>query len=114
MLHVISDLVLVLAADLPWIAPAVPRLLDALHTTPEAACAVLTADGRRNYLAAAWRCTALRDALAAVPDVHGAAARQLYRTVSVIDVSDEDGAGGDCDTWADIDAARSRADQPRR
>jgi molybdopterin-guanine dinucleotide biosynthesis protein A len=105
-----SEVVLVLAADLPWIGSAVPRLLAAVAEDPLSDCAVLVAAGRRNYLAAAWRRTGLLRALASIPDVHGGAMRQLYAAARTIDVNDDDGAGRDCDTWTDIQQARERAE----
>ena len=56
-----AEEIVVLAADLPWIAPAIPALRAAL---PGAGVAVLVdATGRPNYLAAAW---ARRDLAAAL------------------------------------------------
>ncbi|MCU1657529.1 MAG: molybdopterin-guanine dinucleotide biosynthesis protein [Pseudonocardiales bacterium] len=107
--HVAADTVAVVAADLPWIAPAVPNLLAG---TRHADVAVLVdADGRRNYLAAAWRREALAGALTALGGTTGAAARTLFTDVAVIEVPDPAGWGADCDTWDDLDAARRRADR---
>jgi molybdopterin-guanine dinucleotide biosynthesis protein A len=104
-----ADAVVVLAADLPWIAPAVPRLLAALG---DADVAVLVdASGRRSYLAAAWRRTALRAALAATGGPAGVAARRLFDGVEVIEVLDSAGWAEDCDTWSDVERARRRADR---
>jgi molybdopterin-guanine dinucleotide biosynthesis protein A len=96
---------LVLAADLPWVAPAIPLLLVAAS---KADVAVLTTIGRRNYLAAVWRTDALRAAVDALDEVHGAAARDLFVGAHVVHVSDEDDWGRDCDTWADVEAAKAR------
>ena len=60
--HVDADTVLVLAADLPWIAPAIDALQGALDD-PAVDVAMLTSDGQANYLAAAWRTRALSDAI---------------------------------------------------
>ena len=79
-----AEIVVVLAADLPWIAPAVPDLLAALGPPGRADVAVLTdRAGRRNHLAAAWRRPALVAALAALPAAHGAAMRSLFEDMSV-------------------------------
>jgi molybdopterin-guanine dinucleotide biosynthesis protein A len=91
----------VLAADLPRIAGAVPVLLAAVSGHDSA---LLVAAGRRNYLAAAWRTAALRDALAALPAPSGTPARALYEGRDVVDVEDAGGWGRDCDTWADLEA----------
>ena len=109
--HARAELVVVLAADLPWIAPAVPLLTAALAADPELDAAVLVdRDGRRNHLAAAWRADSLRAATAAVGPAAGAAARDLYRSAALADVADPGGAGEDCDTWADVARARRRAE----
>ncbi len=99
-----APVVLILAADMPAIGPAVALLVAAVGT---ADCAVLTdADGRRNFLAAAWRTAALRDALAGLPVLAGAPARSLYRAARINEVADLGGWSRDCDTWADVVAAR--------
>jgi molybdopterin-guanine dinucleotide biosynthesis protein A len=97
---------LLLAADLPGIAPAVPILLT---SAARADAAVLTQDQRRNHLAAVWRTTALRAALDALDTVDGAPARQLYAGVDVVDVTDKKGWGMDCDTWDDVRRAEHEA-----
>jgi molybdopterin-guanine dinucleotide biosynthesis protein A len=94
---------LVLAADLPWIAPAVPLLLSAATNTD---VAVLSTAGRRNHLAAVWASEALRSAVHGLDEVSGAAARQLYVGVRVVDVGDEGDWGIDVDTWDDVRAAQ--------
>src|SRR3954453_11537930 len=67
-----AGVVVLLAAELPWIAPAVPALRAA---PPRAGAAVLTDPaGRLNYLAAAWRRPTLSGALAGVGALPGACA----------------------------------------
>lgn len=102
-----AAVVVVLAADLPQIAPAVPHLLAAL---PAAGVAVLSdVDGRANYLAAAWRRESLQQALAAVGRLDGAPMRVLVGAVPVVAVPDAGGWGRDCDTWDEL--ARARAER---
>jgi molybdopterin-guanine dinucleotide biosynthesis protein A len=101
-----ADVVLVLAADLPGIAPAVPALLDALPA--HGAALLVDANGRRNHLAAAWRRSELADALAAVGEPAGAAMRALANHVGVVEVADAGEWGRDCDTWDDLEQARAR------
>ncbi|HEY3632454.1 MAG TPA: NTP transferase domain-containing protein [Jatrophihabitantaceae bacterium] len=108
--HTAAPAVVVLAADLPWIAPAVQPLLAALDERHDVA--VLRAGERRNYLAAAWRRPTLVSALAEV-DAAGAAMRALVAAAhdagaGVADVPDQ-GWGEDCDTWADLARARARS-----
>lgn len=96
--------VVLLAADLPWIAPAVPVLLAAV---PDDGAAVLVdADGRANYLASAWRRTALAAALTRVGTVAGASMRALLAGVPLAAVPDRPGWGRDCDTWEDLAQAQ--------
>jgi len=91
--------VLVLAADLPRVAPAIPLLVGGLG---EADAAMLVAGGRPNYLAAVWRTRSLGDRLAAVGDPRGVAVRTLYRDVAVTEVLDPADWSSDCDTWDEI------------
>jgi molybdopterin-guanine dinucleotide biosynthesis protein A len=99
-----ASAVTLLAADLPWIGPAVPVLLEALG---DADVAVLVdASGRRNLLAAAWRRASLADRLAALGPPDGAAVRLLYDGVRCVEVADAAGWGRDCDTWDDLAEAR--------
>jgi molybdopterin-guanine dinucleotide biosynthesis protein A len=102
-----SRIVVTLAADLPFVAPAVPVLLAELGDADVAVLVDVT--GRRNLLAAAWRAAALRARLAEV-DPLGSAVRTLFGSAHVVEVADEAGWGRDCDTWPDVAAARAAAD----
>ena len=104
--HTSADVLVVLAADLPWVAPAVPLLVAALPSSGVAL--LLDASGRANYLAAAWQRASLQEALAALGDPVGASVRALAATVVQVYVADRDGWGRDCDTWEDLADARSR------
>jgi molybdopterin-guanine dinucleotide biosynthesis protein A len=108
--HTAAGTLVVLAADLPSIGGAVVPLLDAV---PTGGVALLTdADGRANFLAAAWQRAALVAALARVEEAGGvqdASMRALLRGVPSVLVPDADGWGADCDTWADVEAARRSA-----
>jgi len=107
--RVAQPVVVLLAADLPWIGPAVPVLRSALDD-PDVDAAVLTdADGRRNFLAAAWRTAELHIALDRIGDPAGAAVRGLYEGTRTAEIGDPAGWGQDCDTWDDVETARSRA-----
>jgi molybdopterin-guanine dinucleotide biosynthesis protein A len=102
-----ADTVLLIAADLPWIAAAVPALLGARD---DADVAVLVdAGGRDNLVAAAWRRDRLEAALAAIDEPAGCPLHRLYDDAVVTRVPD-DGHGADCDTWDDVRAARARAE----
>jgi molybdopterin-guanine dinucleotide biosynthesis protein A len=98
--HTGADAVVVLAADLPWIGPAVPVLLGAL---PAAGAALLVdGSGRVNYLAGAWRRRDLVAAVAALGDPGGVPMRALAARVEQMQVPDVAGWGRDCDTWEDL------------
>jgi molybdopterin-guanine dinucleotide biosynthesis protein A len=96
---------LILASDLPWIAPAVTRVLSAATKTD---VAVLTRAGRRNNLVAVWRSAALRAALESLDGTRDRAVRDLFGGVQVTEVPDEADWGLDCDTWDDIETARAK------
>lgn len=95
------------AADLPNLRPAVGPLLAAVGDAD--AAVLVDADGHRNVLAAAWRTAALRDAVDRLPAPGGAPVRALYEGVAAVEVPDPAGWGRDCDTWADLAAARADA-----
>jgi molybdopterin-guanine dinucleotide biosynthesis protein A len=102
--------VVILGADLPWIAAAVPALLAARGDHD---VAVLTdADGRRNFVAAAWSTAALRAQVERLRALEGRAIRDLYAGPAAADVAevlDRDGWGQDCDTWDDVRTAQEVA-----
>jgi len=106
-----APVIVVLAADLPWIAAAVAPLLAALQ--PSVDVAMLRAGDHSNYLAAAWHRRALTAALDRVADPRGASMRTLVAAATVAEVADP-GWGDDCDTWADLARARDHATDRRR
>lgn len=95
-----APIVVTLAGDQPWIAPAVPLLLDALA---DGDVAVLVADGRRHYLAAAWRTESLAEAITALDTPLDAAVRRLFVGRTVAEVPDVGGWSRDVDTPADLE-----------
>lgn len=102
--------IVLLAADLPGVAPAVPLLLASLDTDPDAGLAVLVDEsGRPNYLAAAWRRAGLVAALASLDRVEGASMRALVRDVAMRELADSGGWGRDCDTWDDVQLAQDQS-----
>lgn len=104
--HAEADLVVILAADMPFIAPAIGALRTAIEQDRGADAALLRADGREAYLAAAWRGSALTGVLATSPPSPGDSARSLYRGLRVAVVEDAGGWSRDCDTWEDLALAR--------
>ncbi len=94
-----SDLVAVLACDMPVVTPEVPAgLVAALVAEPEAGVAVAVVDGRIQPLTAVWRTsrtlTALEDGFASGER----APRRLLAALAVIEVADLDPAA-----LADVD-----------
>jgi molybdopterin-guanine dinucleotide biosynthesis protein A len=103
-----ADVVVVLAADLPWIAPAIPLLVAAAGAAGPAV--LVDGSGRANHLAAAWPRAQLRAALDRVGEPAGAAMRALIADGEPVHVHDADGWGRDCDTWDDLAEARAGKD----
>jgi molybdopterin-guanine dinucleotide biosynthesis protein A len=108
LLEVSAEIVVVLAVDQPWIAGAVAplrvQLAAADRARPDAvdAAVLVDADGRRNYLAAAWRRIALLNALLAIDQLAGASMRSVYASARCVEVSDTAGWGRDIDTPDDL------------
>lgn len=104
--HTRAATVLVLAGDLPRIAPAIGPLRAEL-TASDADVAMLAGDQQVNFLAAAWRRPALLAALRRIGEPNGMSMRALIEPVTSAYVPDGGDWGQDCDTWADL--ARIRA-----
>jgi molybdopterin-guanine dinucleotide biosynthesis protein A len=104
-----AETVVVVAADLPHLRPAIAPLLTAVAGAD--AAVLVDPDGHRNVLAAAWRSAALRRAVAGLPAVIDAPVRRLYAGVAVNEVPDPAGWGRDCDSWDDLAAARALSRQ---
>lgn len=106
-----ASTLLVLAADLPWIAGGIGSLLTALSGADAGVALLSDEAGRPNHLAGAWRRATLGAALDTVGDTTGASMRALVAAAGrrPVLVPDEGGWGRDCDTWDDLDDARVRA-----
>ncbi|MEU1178875.1 NTP transferase domain-containing protein [Streptomyces sp. NPDC005820] len=107
-----ADDVLVLSADLPFLAAGtVRRLLAALRAGTAEGALLTDADGRDQPLVAAYRTAALRRELAplgAAPGgLTGLPLRRLTAGLHLTRVPDPV-ASFDCDTWDDIATARAR------
>ncbi|MER5431078.1 NTP transferase domain-containing protein [Streptomyces sp. NPDC002588] len=107
-----ADDVLVLSADLPFLAPGtVRRLLGALRAGRAEGALLTDADGRDQPLVAAYRTAALRRELGLLGAAHGTlAGLPLRRLTAGLDLTrvPDPVAAFDCDTWDDIAAARAR------
>ena len=108
--NVSAPRVVVLAADVPFAATAVPRLLDALAAHPSADAAMLVDEGaRRQPLLAVYRTDALRrEALGA--RWLAASVRALTEALTVIELPALGAEALDCDTPEQLAAARTLAD----
>jgi molybdopterin-guanine dinucleotide biosynthesis protein A len=101
-----TDLVVLLAGDMPFAARTGARLVAALDDDPAVDAVVATdPDGRPNPLLAAYRTAALRDAVPA-PPVNAAARSLLAVTHSRLPVAAADAL--DVDTPEALAAARHR------
>jgi len=99
---VATDLVAVVAGDMPFAAPAVAMLAQALRSAPPEVGAVVAVDahGGANPLLAAYRTASARDVLPALA-AHRPA--RLLLAVPHLEVVVTGPAGRDVDTPADLD-----------
>ncbi|MEU4192693.1 NTP transferase domain-containing protein [Kribbella sp. NPDC026611] len=99
--HGTAPIVVLLSCDLPWLTQAdVSKLIDGLGEHD--GHGLRDRDGREQQLAAAYRRTALAEAIARTGDPRDKAVR---RTLADLDLvwSSPTHAGDDVDTWADFD-----------
>lgn len=115
----VADVVVVLAADLPFLTAAtVGALADAAADAGSAAEGVVLTDagGRDQPLAAAYRWEPLRRELALLAGEYGGLTglplRLLTGELALRRMADPTGeASFDCDTWEDVAAARARLER---
>lgn len=110
--HTTAEYVVVLSADLPFLAGrTVGALLSALAASDAEGVLLTDADGRDQPLVAAYRAFAVRRELAALTrdraDLTGLPLRRLTGALRLARVPDAV-ASFDCDTWDDIAIARAR------
>jgi molybdopterin-guanine dinucleotide biosynthesis protein A len=106
-----SELVVVLACDMPFVTSAVvERLLTAcepLGADPDVrlvdGALLVDGDGRRQYLAAAYRLPALTRALGDAGSPYGRSMRSLVRRLTVAEVAADPEETLDIDTWDDVE-----------
>lgn len=103
--------VVVLAADLPFAATAVPRLLDALADERVDVAMLIDKSGRRQPLLAAYRADALRRC-AEGRDWRGVSVRALTEGLAVVEVAAVGDEALDCDTPDQLTAAQQAASPP--
>jgi molybdopterin-guanine dinucleotide biosynthesis protein A len=115
-----ADVVLALAGDLPFAAPAAPRLLAALAAPEVDAALGVDPGGRRQYLLAAYRAAPLRRALEGVGVGGGEAGtgnagtsmRSVVAGLRVAEVPVTAREALDVDTTADLERARALWSSP--
>lgn len=103
--------VVVLAADLPFAATAVPKLIDALAGEEVDAAMLVDESGRRQPLLAVYRADALRRC-AEDRDWRGVSVRELTAGLTVVEVAAVGNEALDCDTPEQLTAAREAASLP--
>lgn len=113
--HVESQVVVVLACDMPFVTTRTVELLAAAASAgrsgslaPGVLDGALLVDerGRRQFLAAAYRTTALAGALHQLGRPDGAAMRHVVRHLTVTEVATDPEVTLDCDTWDDVGHSR--------
>ncbi len=106
-----AAIVVVLAADLPFAATAVPKLTDALAGAQAEAAMLVDDAGRRQPLLAAYRTDALRRCSSG-RDWRGASVRALTDGLTVVEVAAVGDEALDCDTPEQLTAAQEAANLP--
>jgi molybdopterin-guanine dinucleotide biosynthesis protein A len=88
-------------------AAAVERLVEALVARPDVdAVMYVDATGRRQYLAAAYRRTALAEAIGSFDSAAGASMRAVVDGLTVAEIAAHPELTLDCDTWEDVERTR--------
>jgi len=110
-----SDLVGVLAVDMPWSAPVLLATRQTLMDHPESNLVVpIGPDGRHQLLCSLWRTADLRTIVESLGDLHGRPVRDLVERASMVtmpvDPSDSP-LLDDIDTPSDVTRARLRDDE---
>ncbi|MFB7913625.1 NTP transferase domain-containing protein [Streptomyces sp. NPDC056061] len=108
-----AEWVLVLSADLPFLAEStVAVLLDAVGGSRREGALCTDREGRDQPLAAVYGAEPLRRELALIATEHGGLSglplRLLTEELDLVRVAADPLASFDCDTWEDIAAARAR------
>lgn len=105
-----TDLVGLLAVDMPWSVPILESAVTALRDSAADVVVPIDGDGRRQLLCSAWRTEALRQAVTHAGDLSGRPVRDLLTGVGVLELphcGSDDLA--DIDTPEDLSRARDRA-----
>ncbi len=107
-----SGCVVVLACDMPFVtSETVERLVTAAQAADASGTDgawLVDEQGRRQFLAAAYRLTPLRAALDQLGSPDGASMRQVVRRLTMTELTADAGVTLDCDTWDDVHISRYR------
>ena len=106
-----APMVIVLAADMPFAATAVPKLIDALAGAQVDAAMLVDNAGRRQPLLAAYRTEALRRCSDG-RDWRDVSVRALVEGLTVVEVVAVGDEALDCDTPEQLTAAQQAANLP--
>lgn len=99
-----SELIVILACDLPYAAQAFAALRDAGDRGFDTDALIAADDsGRRQTLLGIYRTSALRSALEQVGPLDGKSVRSLIASLSFTEVSVPEGSTVDVDTWRDVE-----------
>jgi molybdopterin-guanine dinucleotide biosynthesis protein A len=98
------EVLIVLAVDHPFVTEdLIARLVAAVERGDGA---IVNGGGRDQYLVGAFRTSSFRRAIASLAETRGASAKSLLAPLKLVRITDER-AAVDCDTWAEIEEARS-------
>lgn len=99
-----SELIVILACDLPYAAQAFAALRDAGDRGFDTDALIAADDsGRRQTLLGIYRTSALRSALEQVGPLDGKSVRSLIASLSFTEVSVPEGSTVDVDKWRDVE-----------
>jgi molybdopterin-guanine dinucleotide biosynthesis protein A len=99
-----EDVVVVMAVDMPFVTESV---VARLVTAAGEADGALLCNGGDHYLCGAYTAEALRARLRSLKTVRGASMRRLLEGLSLERIRDP-AASWDCDTWEQVERARSQ------
>lgn len=103
-----QQMVAVLAADVPFVGPALDTLRECITFGNRDAAVLVDITGRPNHLASMWRAASLLSALERLGDPVNAPVKALYEGVDTAFAPDFDANGADCDTPDQLREAEER------
>lgn len=110
-----TEIVGVLAVDMPWAAPVLESAVGALRESRADVIVPVDGEGRRQLLCSAWRTESLRRSATRSGDLSGLPVRDLLTDVVVVELPHADSDDlADIDTPADLARARDRAHRQGR